>query len=218
VQEEAILSKREEGGQVLVLSDGRILHLDEPKNAAQVDKWPLPIQVQLEDSSTEPDGVMVLQNCGPHVACVSAHWLQSYPRVVEPGMGEHLKVLRAASSGGLPSQIGLDSAEFSFYTLRELFDAGLIAGTPYDPVEIVGRSILNPTITLAGRQYLAELEKQAVPNHAAKPTDAKPPQSSKKPDTRWSTNPYRILFLMVVGGLLLAFAVYLVRNHLGIPL
>ncbi len=47
--------------------------------------------------------------------------------------------------------------------------------------------------------------------------NAKPPKG-RKPGYEWHKNPLLIMSLMIVGGVLVAFVVYLIRNHLGIPL
>ena len=58
---------------------------------------------------------------------------------------------------------------------------------------------------------------QALPDQAAQPANVKPPKGGK-PGYEWHKNPLLIMSLIIVGGVLVAFVVYLIRNHLGIPL
>lgn len=126
---------------------------------------------------------------------------------------EHLKLLRAASIGSLPQQITQDCKEFSYRAMGEMCEAGLMTGTPFNSVDGLTRQYSSPRLTLAGRHYLAELEQLAVPDHASQPPEA--PGDKKK---EWHEKPLGQLFTVVGGGLLLACAIYLLRNHLGIPL
>ena len=129
---------------------------------------------------------------------------------------EQLKLLRAAADGTLPKLVAQGMAEFSRDILRELYDEGMLTGGKFQPIDGPAE-YTDLKITLRGRDRLAELEQLAVPDHAGQPANAKPPKG-RKPGHEWHKNPYLIVSLIVVGGVLVVFVTYLMRHHLGIPL
>jgi hypothetical protein len=68
-------------------------------------------------------------------------------------MDEHRKLLELAASGGLPSSISR-SGEISVDVFRDLFEAGYVSAV--EAHSFSGRAYLEPRITLAGRQFLAQ--------------------------------------------------------------
>lgn len=126
---------------------------------------------------------------------------------------EQLKILRVAAEGSLPRNIARGSNEFSFDILRELYDSGMITAAYFQAILPEEQCFLDSKITLSGRQYLSGLEKLSVPDHASKPSEA--PSNEKK---EWHEKPLGLLFIAVASGILIAFVVYLLKNHLGLPL
>lgn len=126
---------------------------------------------------------------------------------------EHLKILRAAVAGDLPLEIHRDCAEYSYIALRELHDAGMMAGTRVDFVDKTPPKIMRPIITLVGREYLAKLEQQVVPNHAREPAGS--PSDEKK---QWFEKPIGKVGLALVSGLLVALAAWILKTYFGLAL
>ena len=74
-----------------------------------------------------------------------------------------LRVLQAVASSTMPLRFGEYNTEYSFTAARELHEAGMLNGTPYKPWSAEEAALLDVQLTHQGRQYLAELEKQAKP-------------------------------------------------------
>jgi hypothetical protein len=211
----ATLLKVTEGGQVLILSDRRALRTCD---ATATSHWAPSTDLEIKDSPTD-DGLLVTY-LGVPAECISARWTQltdddlaalDESLVAHNAFQQHVKLLRAASTSSLPSHISRDNTEFSYSALRELHDAGMITGTPYDPLDNINPSILNPQISLAGREYLAELE-QAVPNQTSDPA-ANPPNENKD----WHETFWGKVWVGVIIAVFSLFAVFLVKHYLGAP-
>lgn len=69
-------------------------------------------------------------------------------------MEEHRSILHVAEAGQLPNTVD-ESSDFDMDVFEELIQSGLIGGT--DACSDDGRCYLEPRITLAGREYLANL-------------------------------------------------------------
>lgn len=125
---------------------------------------------------------------------------------------EYLAILRAALAGSLPRCIDERSAAFSCAMLDELCRAGYMTATRFQAIK-EGLRLIDPKITLAGREYLQRLEQEAVPNQATEPPAGIPDPVKK---------PYQVTLHGIAAGVIVAVlaaaVLYLLRHHLGIPL
>lgn len=124
---------------------------------------------------------------------------------------EELKLLRGASEGTLPKDIAQYSADFSYDALAALCVAGFMNAERHG--RIVNPCFHSMKITSIGIDKLAELEQLAVPDHTSKPPEA--PGNNKN---EWYEKPLGLILIAVVSGLMLLCVVYLLKNHLGLPL
>ena len=72
-------------------------------------------------------------------------------------LAEHRQLLEAAASGTLPERID-ESGSMSVAVVRELVEAGLLQAL--DASSMDGAEYLDPRITVAGREYLNELDQR----------------------------------------------------------
>lgn len=84
-------------------------------------------------------------------------------------MKAHLEILAKAAAKQLPDSID-DSSDYSVEVIKELFEAGYIEAI--DASSMDGPAFLKPRITLAGREYLTELEEKEKANSAVGKTIA----------------------------------------------
>lgn len=111
-------------------------------------------------------------------------------------LAEHQQMLQLAASGQIPSRITAATG-LSVSVCRELDEAGLLCATRAHTMD--GFAFLNPRITVAGREYLNELEQRAA--------EASPVGKAK-----------RIGYLAAgwIGGILTAVIVALILARLGL--
>jgi hypothetical protein len=98
-------------------------------------------------------------------------------------MKEHLIILELAEQGKLPARID-GASDLSVALVEELIDAGYLKA--FDASSLSGPAYLDPKITLAGREYLAELREGTEAKHMQPKKQKEPPLASAKgiPDVR----------------------------------
>jgi hypothetical protein len=99
------------------------------------------------------------------------------------GLEKHEYALSLAANEKLPDNISTSSRP-SAAVIRELVDAGLIKAI--DASSMDGPAYLNPQITLAGRQYLAQLREQINPI----PTESEMTNRTAAVETRSDATPW----------------------------
>jgi hypothetical protein len=72
-------------------------------------------------------------------------------------MQEHFRILDLASRSALPEEID-EQSELPIAVVRELVDAGYLQAI--DASSMDGDAYLNPRITLPGREYLRQLQRE----------------------------------------------------------
>ena len=104
---------------------------------------------------------------------------------------------------------GCGTDNIDYHTVLDLHGLDYVDGR--DVSTLAGHSFKNLRLTISGNEYLNSLKNaDAEPNHATYKPIEKPNQ--------WSSNPIHIIALIVVGGFILAAALYLFKTHIGIPL
>ena len=109
----------------------------------------------------------------------------------------------------IKSHPACDTQNIDYHTVLDLYNQDYVDGR--DASSFDGFAFKNLRLTISGGEYLKLLKNpESEPNHAAD----KPIEKSNQ----WSSNPIRIIALIVVGGFILAAALYLFKTHTGIPL
>lgn len=79
-------------------------------------------------------------------------------------LAEHRKILERAAANKLPDRIG-EGSELSAEAFRELYEQGFVAAIDVSSDD--GRAYLEPRATIAGREYLNELQRRESEKSAA---------------------------------------------------
>jgi len=109
----------------------------------------------------------------------------------------------------IKSHKGCESQDMDYHVILDLYNQEYVDGR--DVSSFDGFAFKNLRLTISGGEYLESLKNpKSEPNHAI----YKPIENTNQ----WSSNPIHIIALIVVGGFILAAAIYAFRTHTGILL